>query len=709
MKNIHFTCCLLALAGFVFTTGSGIASQSPHWAENDISCLDCHITHHGPKTPCLDCHINTSGSDYSKFSAPAVDSHVGLSCETCHDPHTSAQCTVPLATGTFNGYQLNANSTTFTIGSLNDVNPAWSNPSTWNKKSGPERGLIFTVALGLWDTSGSNPEYVDYSAEVIAADASSITVNGVHADVDLTGSQNFSLIFGQLVRNTINSTAVVFTGPTTFASNDALGAGGNDSTPDGICQICHTQTAYWRNDGSRATHNNGADCTECHEHKSGFAAGCNNCHGNPPVVDNAQVNDGLVVLPSATGSTTSGAHQVHATASGFDFNCNACHSGGMPASPISGNNLIQIGFGQNPEGINSSYDGHSDLNAPFSYEGVGETTVTTAGSLTCSNVYCHSNGGWVSNGRMTDNTTPAWNTVGPLGCDSCHPYPMTTGAADPRKDTHGVHKDKGYGDCAICHYENTTNHQLHSNKIYDVTAAPTFPGRPADGNQPLAFTYAFAEGGGTCSSNSCHAYWGYSDPARWGINSNLKVIPYLSGLQSTETDRVVLFDATRSACYELVDGVPEDRTCSYNWNFGGVGTIVGGNGNNTVVYQYNSVGDYEVTLTMTESTTGRSESDTITVKAIEVESPLPTADFLTAVNGMTVTLTATLPPEVVRAYVYWGDRRKTTYTDPANDIMQHTYTQGGTSYKIRVETIDNGWNTINYTFTEDPDLQVTIP
>ena len=708
MKKIFFTGFLLVLAGLFLKGTPANASQSPHWSENDISCLDCHITHQGPKTPCIDCHNNTSGSSYSKFSAPAVDSHVGLSCETCHDPHTSAQCTVPLVTGTFSEYQLNAQTTTFTIDSSNIVDTAWNDPATWSEKSGTERGLIFTVTLGLWDTSGSTPEYVDYSAEVVSADATSITVNGIHAGIDLTGSLDFSLIYGQLIGTTINSNAVIFSGPTTFASNDGSGPGGNDSTPDGVCQVCHTQTSYWRNDGSLAIHNDGQDCTGCHEHKSGFAAGCNNCHGNPPVV-----NGDLVFIPSATGSTTAGGHQLHATASGFDAECNACHDGGMPTSPISGNNRIQIGFGENPEGVLSEYDGHVSLQTPYSYEGVNNTTVTTGGSLTCSNVYCHSNGGWVSNGRMNDNATPPWNydrvISGPLSCDSCHPFPMTTGPEDPRKDTHSFHTTKGYSDCGLCHYDNVTNHYLHSNGVYDVRPSPTFPGRPADGDQPLTFTYTFAEGGGTCSSNSCHAYWTVSDPMRWGINSNIKIIPYLSGLQSTDIDRVIVFDATRSACYEVVDGVPEDRICSYDWDFGGVGSIIGGNGSDRVVYQYDLIGDYDVTLTMIESTTGKKETDTITVKAIEVEPPPPTGDFSTTVNGTTVTLTAILPADVVRAYVYWGDRKQTTYTDPANDIMEHTYIQGGTSYKIRVQTIDAGWNTVYYTFNEDPDLDVTIP
>lgn len=79
---------------------------------------------------------------------------------------------------------------------------------------------------------------------------------------------------------------------------------------NGICQSCHTQTAYHRNDGSADTsHNAGSDCTSCHPHDSGFgsldheAAGvvtavpsCMECHGaagSDPVEDVHRAQCGL--------------------------------------------------------------------------------------------------------------------------------------------------------------------------------------------------------------------------------------------------------------------------------------------------------------------------------------------------------------------------------------------------------------------------------
>ncbi len=50
-----------------------------------------------------------------------------------------------------------------------------------------------------------------------------------------------------------------------------------DSTYDGICEVCHTTTKYYRNDGTGFVNHSGGvnytgkDCVTCHTHQSGFA------------------------------------------------------------------------------------------------------------------------------------------------------------------------------------------------------------------------------------------------------------------------------------------------------------------------------------------------------------------------------------------------------------------------------------------------------
>ncbi len=88
-------------------------------------------------------------------------------------------------------------------------------------------------------------------------------------------SHNYSNLHGIRPRiKTPNSgiKTVVFlnmTGRNSFADGDA--------TYDGVCEVCHTTTKYYRNDGTGfANHSggfnyNGRDCTACHSHVGGFS------------------------------------------------------------------------------------------------------------------------------------------------------------------------------------------------------------------------------------------------------------------------------------------------------------------------------------------------------------------------------------------------------------------------------------------------------
>ena len=68
--------------------------------------------------------------------------------------------------------------------------------------------------------------------------------------------------------STVNVKFTSLTGANSFADGDA--------THDGICEVCHTTTKYYRSDGSGfANHSggynyDGKDCTACHSHRTGF-------------------------------------------------------------------------------------------------------------------------------------------------------------------------------------------------------------------------------------------------------------------------------------------------------------------------------------------------------------------------------------------------------------------------------------------------------
>ncbi|MBU0966099.1 MAG: hypothetical protein KKA54_06930 [Proteobacteria bacterium] len=201
---------------------------------------------------------------------------------------------------------------------------------------------------------------------------------------------------------------------------------------------------------------------------------------------------------------------------------------------------------------------------------------------------------------------------------------------------------------------------------------------------------------------------------------DVHVLPALSSLTSLEDDLVVTFDGSRSSCYDLAyDALgiayPVDLLCEYSWDFGdnGAGMELGGNGEDIVVYEYSASGTYTATLTMSEPNSGVTVSKTVTATAALVEPQGAAADFASAVNDKTVTITApTLDASVVRAYIYWGDRKRTVSINPQVDLttgISYTYARGGRDYNIRVQTIDAAHNMSDYTFTEDGDLTVTIP
>jgi hypothetical protein len=116
------------------------------------------------------------------------------------------------------------------------------------------------------------------------------------------------------------SKTVIFKGPT----GENSFADGNE-VYDGICEICHTKTTHFRNNGSGndQLHANvgavaGTACTYCHSHENGFAhggggAGCIECHGHdagtlydPDMMANS-------VTPGVEASQGKGSFQSHST------------------------------------------------------------------------------------------------------------------------------------------------------------------------------------------------------------------------------------------------------------------------------------------------------------------------------------------------------------------------------------------------------------
>ncbi|MCK5617189.1 hypothetical protein KAR91_85790 [Candidatus Pacearchaeota archaeon] len=179
----------------------------------------------------------------------------------------------------------------------------------------------------------------------------------------------------------------------------------------------------------------------------------------------------------------------------------------------------------------------------------------------------------------------------------------------------------------------------------------------------------------------------------------------ISHQHSSDTDKTVFF-----SCYQKNNGVFEDWDCGSNWIFGGPGQVVGGNGSNVTVFQYDDVNSYEATLSWVDPVSGTTLSYTGMVSPQIVETPLPAADFACTVDGRsTVSLSITSPVDFVGLTVFWGDRIRSEYSGTLPVTIDHTYTRTGRDYHIRVKTVNSIGDEFNYTFMADEDLTISIP
>lgn len=206
--------------------------------------------------------------------------------------------------------------------------------------------------------------------------------------------------------------------------NDANDYVHGDPNYDGICEVCHTQTAHHRNSAAGDhSHFAGTSCTGCHKHLDGFlpsggAGSCNACHEAVPSTGAHRVHH------ADTASASYGDLRITADfadpATEYNFGCGNCH-------PTDGshhmNGNVDIEF-YNAAVAPSSLKAKNPATASYT---PGPQTFTddrgyqyTLG--TCSDIYCHSSGQPASLRTYTD---ASWGQTGPYSCSTCHGEPPT--------------------------------------------------------------------------------------------------------------------------------------------------------------------------------------------------------------------------------------------------------------------------------------------
>jgi len=428
------------------------------------------------------------------------------------------------------------------------------------------------------------------------------------------------------------------------------------------------------------------ECKNCHgpngPHSGGFP-GCDACHGYPPVV-NQPGDGGLVHYPSPTGSTTAGAHELHATTAGYAFDCQTCHYGGMPVSLIADNGELQMGFNYMGQG-GGTYDGHALL-SPYTYVATDGTSVSTNGTMTCSNIYCHSDGTSLSTGTTPNGKSPAWGSTVPIACDACHGYPPQYPQDQPKSNSHVIHfqqlSQNSWFSCATCHYATTTdgvnitNTANHVNMKYDVSP---------DTTNGTNFTYVYDKGGGTCTNITCHGgpHPGYLNV--WGAVA----------LSSTSANATY-----GPGCYQVTfTGSASGGTSPYtfSWDFGDNTTGAG----SPVIHSYPGSGPYSATVTARDVNNHIGKA-TIQVTPVAANA-FPVINQSIAASGYTVTLTdLSYDPDYNLCghsgsgiiSISWGDgtpamSQSINLTDsPSNIEFSHTYGNKST-YTIQHYITDN--------------------
>ena len=158
--------------------------------------------------------------------------------------------------------------------------------SGWDAAKLTQKTLSYRRTILFPDASSLS---YNYPIIAIDSDAKTITVSG---NVTIAPPTTFAAIYGQYIKNYINvnglNKQVKFfdqTGTKSFADGDA--------TYNGVCEVCHTQTEHYKNNGGAPDQNHsnlcsgekgGTNCITCHNHTNGFGHGyknnCTDCHGH---------------------------------------------------------------------------------------------------------------------------------------------------------------------------------------------------------------------------------------------------------------------------------------------------------------------------------------------------------------------------------------------------------------------------------------------
>ena len=334
----------------------------PHTGVNNIGCSACHDSPgsipagYGPYAPqsiddtpannlCRSCHNDIEAPFVRTHSSLTTTGQYGawsIECITCHTPHEQEQCrTYGAASYAYTGQVTEVGSST-----IRQAGAGWT-PNEW----------AGWLVLG----NITNP---DLNYHIVANTADTLTVEGTLDQSGVAPGRTFAIGYGKLIQSTVSTPNSGEKTTRFFGPSGAGSFADGDMTYDGICEVCHTQTTHFRNDGSGVDqhHGNvggaqGTTCITCHSHQKGFA------HGG-----GGQGGQGCGTASSCHGALES--HPAHVGETQLSLACADCHDT---------NNFPLFKDGQDLAGTQVCASCHS---AGGSYDGVNDPVIGAKNNFT---------------------------------------------------------------------------------------------------------------------------------------------------------------------------------------------------------------------------------------------------------------------------------------------------------------------------------------
>jgi predicted CXXCH cytochrome family protein len=296
-----------------------VTLEYPHAEVNSITCSACHDSPgsipagFGPHSSlnaddteannlCLSCHNDIEAPFVRTHSSLTTSGQYGgwsIECTTCHQPHDQPQAKTYGAAS----YAHSGVATAVGVSTIAQAGAGWA-ADEW----------VGWLVIG----NVANPALV---YRILSNTGDTLTLEGTVNQTVVTPGSTFAIVYGKLILSTVTTPnsgqkAVRFFGPEgTHSFADGDGA------LDGICEVCHTQTTHYRNDGSGSDQHHanvgvadGRRCVDCHSHQTGFAHGGGSGGGGGQSCGTAT---------SCHGTLES--HPAHVAGVQLSLDCSECH------------------------------------------------------------------------------------------------------------------------------------------------------------------------------------------------------------------------------------------------------------------------------------------------------------------------------------------------------------------------------------------------